>query len=279
MPNSALNMAQLTGQWLTDHGQLPALKADDPRAIAAERALNAKLVEQQAGLEKQFMETLRKKGRIPGSANQRQRIVEQVMAGTFGSMSTTISDHSGRAAELGRLITVEDMGSRVSFRKFDERTLQTLIDRVYEFCVDTFERIKGEFAATLEAGYTDGLGIDDIAKNLREDFSGLRGYQLTRIARTEVQSAQNEGSHQTMLDYGVQFRQWISAGDDRVRDDLYSHVYMNGQVVRTGENYSNGMQHPGDRSGALADFINCRCREVPYIPGVGEYILTTPYYP
>lgn len=282
----AIQMTAKVVDFLVQHGQLPAVKDVDRRLLAVEQRLANKLIGLQGGLERKFIQALRERGRIPSNQRQQMDFISKIFDVPFEDMKQVISEESVEGMEVGRQLSLEDLmelGVEVTFRKFSEEVRDKLRDKVYEFSEDTFSRIKGDFAKTLSKGYEEGLGIDDIARELREDFKNLRDYRLKLIARTEVQSAQNEGSHQTLQEYGVRYKQWLTVGDDRVRGnnptDEYDHVYLHGQVVRVDEPFSNGLMYPGERTGDIGEWINCRCRERPYIPKKGEHIITTPYYP
>lgn len=273
-------------KFLSEYGNYPAIKEVDERILRAEERLNNKLLKLQAGVEAEFIRALRERGYLPSNLREQRRFVSRIFEIPFNEMKTVIADESIEGAELGRQMTFEDLlneGFRIQFRNFSEEVRNRLWEKVYTFSEDTFMRIEGDFIKTLTEGYEEGLGIDEVARRLRDDFKNLRDYRLRNIARTEIQSAQNEGSHETMKEFGVRYKQWITVGDDRVRgnhpNDEYDHVHLHGQVVEFDEPYSNGMMYPGDRRGDIGDWINCRCIERPYIPRKGEVILTTPYYP
>lgn len=279
-------MSRKVVDFLSKYGNMPAIKEVDERILKAEERLNNKLLKLQAGVEAEFIRALRERGYIPGDYRERMRFVSRIFEIPFREMRTVIADESVEGAELGRQLTFEDLleaGFKIDFKQFSDEIRKKLWEKAYEFSEDTFSKIEGDFAKTLAKGYEEGLGIDEVARNLREDFKNLRDYRLRTIARTEIQGAQNEGANETMREYGVRYKQWLTVDDDRVRGnnprDEYDHVYLHGQVVEFDEPYSNGMMYPGDRSGDIGDWINCRCRERPYIPRKGEIILTTPYYP
>src|SRR5690625_3983883 len=282
----ATEMNNKVVEFLSKYGTYPSIKKVDERTLKAENRLNNKLLKLQAGVEAEFIRALRERGYLPSSYRERRRFVSRIFEIPFQDMKTVIADESISGAELGRQMTLDDLvqeGLKVTLNSFSDRAKEKLWEKVYRYSDDTFMRIEGDFIQTLANGYNEGLGIDEVARNLRDDFKNLRDYRLRNIARTEIQSAQNEGSHQTMQDYGVRYKQWLTVGDDRVRGndpyDEYDHIHLHGQVVEFDEEYSNGMMYPGDRSGDIGDWINCRCRERPYIPRKGEIILTTPYYP
>lgn len=284
--NTALKMTHKVVEFLSQYGNFPAIKKVDERTLKAERRLYNKLLNLQAGLETEFIRALRERGYLPSVPSEQVKFVKRIFDATFFDMRKVIADEGIKSAELGRQMTLYDLmmtGFDISFTTFDDYTLKRLWNKTYEFSEYTFERITGNFVATLAKGYEAGKGIDDVARDLRDNFSTLRDFELKRIARTEIQGMQNEGSHETMREYNVKYKQWLTVDDDRVRGnnpkDQYDHVELHGQVVEFDEPFSNGLMYPGDRSGDIGDWINCRCRERPYIPSKDEIILTTPYYP
>jgi uncharacterized protein with gpF-like domain len=64
----------------------------------------------------------------------------------------------------------------------------------------------------------------------------------------------------------VEYTQWIAADDDRTRE---SHVEVDREIIRIGDTYSNGLQYPGDTSGPIEEWINCRCSNAPYVMPYG----------
>lgn len=274
-------------KFLSEWGSFPAIKEQDDRIEEIIEALEKRLKRHQIGLESELIQVLRELGYIPDSPIEQQRIIEEILEPVFEKMSQTIADNGLEGAEIGREITLNELavqGIAVTFSGFNEIVAEELRNRVYVFSKDTFSRIKGDFAQALTDGYIKGLGIDEIAMILRDYFRDLRDNRLRTIARTEVQGAQNMGINKTMEEFNVQYKQWLTVGDSRVRGrgkyDKADHVSLHGQVVRFDEPFSNGLFHPLDRDhGRIEDWINCRCRMRPYIPRKNEVILTTPYYP
>ena len=64
----------------------------------------------------------------------------------------------------------------------------------------------------------------------------------------------------------VNYTQWIAADDDRTRE---SHAEINGEIIPMGGTYSNGLQYPGDTSGDIEEWINCRCSNAPFVVPYG----------
>lgn len=265
--------------FLVKVGNLPAYKEQDPVQEEMEESLYNKLRLRFAGIQSAVINELRRMKLLPSNDAERKAFVEGFLEEIFGDMSEAVADQSLEAAIIGRTDVLNQLrraGRSVSFDMFDEWVADRLRTRHYEFSLDTFRRITGDVAENLARSYERGLGIDEAAKELRKEFSEIRNHRLRLIARTEIQSAQQEGAFETMNELDVQYKQWLTARDSRVRDE---HRDLHGVVVRRDERFPNGLMHPGDRAGDIEEWINCRCRMRIYIPRRGEIILSTPYYP
>ena len=88
-----------------------------------------------------------------------------------------------------------------------------------------------------------------------------------------MHSAKLEARQLRYLERGVEYTQWITAGDDLVRGndprDEADHVSMDGEITRTGEPFSNGLIYPGDMNGDISEWINCRCDYRPFVMPLG----------
>lgn len=154
----------------------------------------------------------------------------------------------------------------IPLSEYSKQFEKLIRDSVFVASEATMDRIMGDVTENLADSYVQGLGIGEASNRLKKVFDFIEDYRLERIARTEIQSHQNLGSHHTCIDLGVQYEQWWSARDARVRS---SHVYLHGQIVRTGDRFSNGLMYPGDRSGPIKEWISCRCRLVPFLMPFG----------
>lgn len=144
---------------------------------------------------------------------------------------------------------------------------QFLINKFFTASERTMARVEGDVMANLAMSYMDGVGNYDAAMNLNEVMRDMALYETERIARTEINSAQNYGAFLQLESAGVTEVMWITALDDRVRGlnpkDAADHVSMHGEITRLGEPFSNGLLFPGDRDGPIEEWINCRCQIVP----------------
>ena len=131
----------------------------------------------------------------------------------------------------------------------------------------TLARVTQNITNNLADSYHEGLGIRDAGRRITKEFAGLKGWESRRIARTEINSAQNEGAFSAYDDLGVEYQMWWTGNDNRVRD---SHRPLHGHIVAVGNTFSNGLLYPGDKSGPIKEWINCRCTSIPYIIPLGK---------
>lgn len=259
----ALDLAQETHASLR---YLQAFKATYP----AERRLNQRI----GGLfDKVITETVReleRVGRVPGDT-----LLQKIVTGAFDvhgpAISGALSEGALDQAQSSRIRLLQEAGLYAQFRdrvELPNQTYDLIKNHSFEASQYTLTRMRDDVMGNLAKSYEEGLGIDDAANRLRDKFQGMRDYELERIARTEIQSGQNMGAYETEREFHINYHMWWSADDDRVRDGTTSdadHTYMHGQIVRVGEPFSNGLLYPGDMSGPIEEWINCRCRIVPFL--------------
>ncbi len=131
----------------------------------------------------------------------------------------------------------------------------------------TLARVSQNITNNLSDSYHEGLGINDAGRKITKEFSSLKGWESRRIARTEINTAQNEGAFSVYDELGVEYHMWWTGQDNRVRD---SHAPLHGHIVAVGNTFSNGLLFPGDKSGPIKEWINCRCTSIPYIIPLGK---------
>ena len=217
------------------------------------------------------MSRLKEIGRVPTSEVERKQIsqpildaieeyVELVMNNTKDAIARGMKEvvHELEQAEK----SVWKISIPFAFEEYSEEIAKQLRDKTFEASQQTLTRLTGRVMDNLEESYREGLGIDDAADRLNEVFRSMEDYELVRVARTEINSAQNRGALVSEEELGVEYHQWWSAEDEDVRD---SHLHMHGQIVKVGDEFSNGLLHPGDTGGPIEEWINCRCRIVPFL--------------
>ena len=139
---------------------------------------------------------------------------------------------------------------------------EDLLTRVFIASERTLARVDRSIMDIITLGYKSGNGINSVANELTRRFDQLQTWESKRIARTEIHNAHNRGTMDKYQEYGVEYTMWIAADDERTRE---SHLEINGEIIRLGDTYSNGLKYPGDTDGPIEEWINCRCSNAPYV--------------
>jgi HK97 family phage portal protein len=166
---------------------------------------------------------------------------------------------------------LKKIGVDAAFNLLDPRVVKWLEQKVLNLVTLTTTTSKEQLRAMLIDGIERGATIQEISKEIGTLFDGFADYRSTRIARTEVISAHNngalEGYRQSEV---VEGKEWLATFDDVTRE---SHAEMDGQVVALDAPFNvNGwlMQSPGDPAGPAEEVINCRCTILPVMKEISE---------
>ena len=145
---------------------------------------------------------------------------------------------------------------------------EDLFERIFLASQQTMARVEQSIMTLLLDGYKSGKGINYVAETIQQRFNQLTTWESRRIARTEIHNSHNAAVMNTYEDLGVEYTMWITAHDDRVRGlkptDTADHVELDGEIIRLGDTYSNGLRYPGDTDGPIEEWINCRCANAPF---------------
>ena len=145
---------------------------------------------------------------------------------------------------------------------------EDLFERIFIASQATMARVEQSIMNILLDGYKSGKGINYVANELTRRFDQLTTWESKRIARTEIHNSHNTAVHDSYNEMGIEYTMWITSHDDRVRGlkptDTADHVELDGEIIRLGDTYSNGLRYPGDTDGPIEEWINCRCANAPY---------------
>ena len=143
---------------------------------------------------------------------------------------------------------------------------ERLLNRTFTASERTLSRVDSQINQIITDGYRSGKGLNDVANSLNQRFDQLTSWESKRIARTEIHNSHNTAVMDTYQELGVEYTMWIAAEDERTRD---SHLEINGEIIPMGGTYSNGLAYPGDTSGDIEEWINCRCSNAPFVVPYG----------
>lgn len=142
---------------------------------------------------------------------------------------------------------------------FTEIAMEGFTDKAY-----IYNELRREFAV----GLLKGESIPKLAKRIQKSLNSSmnRAILIARTENTRVQNQSREEVFKNATEKGIKLKkQWISAGDKRVRS---SHQRLNGEIVNMNESFSNNCEYPGDPNGGASEVCNCRCTFVALIEGV-----------
>lgn len=149
------------------------------------------------------------------------------------------------------------------FRKYAAERSAKVTGKILDTEAENINRIIDTY---LTQGESAGLGIQEIARNMRDnlakDVIGMQNYEAARIAQTEVIGSANKGSFEGALSTGLELtKTWATSGSGRSRDSHLDYESQGDVPMDHEYNYgfSSGMQFPGDQNGVAEDIINCHC--------------------
>lgn len=172
------------------------------------------------------------------------------------------------AITAGLTLGSKETGKLIDWTLYNPNILRMTEARATFVAEKINESTANQLRQALDDGIKAGESIADIAKRVDKIYSFNQDFRAKRIAQTEIIGATNQGQLKAYEDAGIKQKEWLTAGDEKVRD---SHATMNGQVVDLHQSFTTGLGtklgYPGDRSG-LADaseVVNCRCTVIPVV--------------
>lgn len=156
------------------------------------------------------------------------------------------------------------------FTLYDEQTIERLVRDKPELLPKAKVNIpkdqrwnKEQLNSAVMQGILQGETVDQIAQRLAA-VSDMNQKSAVRNAVTMTTSAQNGGRMdgyrraQSMGVKGLKHR-WLATLDGHTRK---SHRRVDGEVVKIGEEFTNGLEYPGDPNGDPREVYNCRCTTI-----------------
>ena len=167
-----------------------------------------------------------------------------------------------------------EMTTGISFNVVNTQTIAALIkDRpqlLPEWKIDQPKDYSWNYRKVNNAiteGIIQGESIDQIADRIVKKLSTQNENKMRMFARTAVTQAQNAGRLAQMedaADMGIKIeKQWLATLDSRTR---HWHRDRDGETVPYNEEFTGGLEYPGDPAGDPADVYNCRCTMISIYP-------------
>jgi F like protein len=124
------------------------------------------------------------------------------------------------------------------------------------------EAVQPLLRETIFAAYEQGLSVVDAADLIQQKLSAAKPAQARMLARTDLNGLANGSSVMAARMVGIAYKQWVTANDDRVREQ---HVEADGQMVPVDQPFQvcgEDLMFPGDPAASDECAINCRCTVV-----------------
>ncbi len=140
-----------------------------------------------------------------------------------------------------------------------DRILKNPLSTAKGFSQSTQESIR----KIMYRGIRRGESTQMIAARVRQILPNKNYNKALSIVWTETHNTMNYVKwKEYMKDPAIDYIQWISVGDRRVRP---THRRNHLQIIKKGETFRNGQKFPGDRAAPIREWIHCRCTITPYI--------------
>lgn len=198
-----------------------------------------------------------RKGRVQGKrlVNRAKQYAKQYSKNYYGGAVKADTLSMNSIIKKDELYATSEFGS------------QQMIDKTFVASENTLARVDSDINQVITEGYQNGWGIKDVGNRIEKRFDQLETWEARRIARTEIHGSHMQGVLKSYEDMDVEYLQWGAAHDNRTRD---THIELDGEIIPFGGVFSNGLRYPGDTSGPLSEFINCRCGVLPWFcpPGM-----------
>jgi hypothetical protein len=180
-------------------------------------------------------------------------------------MATTIRDMHQTAGLLMANRTLRALRAAGGAKRglgFDQAWVDAILEYFRLHLLDSVDTINNttrqHILSVLEEGFQKGWTVDEMAKEINN-----REYMKHRaalIVRTESVRAANYGVKVGAQTYEYEVvKEWVSIPDNRRR---HSHALVDGQQREMNEQFSNGLDFPGDPQGPAKEVCNCRCNLV-----------------
>ena len=169
------------------------------------------------------------------------------------------SPYIEEALKTGGNIALSEAGITGQFEIVNTNSIAAFNKRLNAI-KDVIDTVSEQVDKTINDGIESGKTLAQVAEDISDKMGNVQ-WKAERIARTEIIGASNQGKFLAFEENGIEKLEWIHSYDEKVRDD-----HLIDEVVKVGEEFSNGLKYPGDRSGSEStpeNIINCRCSSAP----------------
>jgi SPP1 gp7 family putative phage head morphogenesis protein len=129
--------------------------------------------------------------------------------------------------------------------------------------MNEMKTVSDQISDAVEAGTAENATIAELASSIKQaiaDVGEQYKNQSVTIARTETGIISSKQRFETFKDIGAEYKQWINAHDEKVRDSHRDGTGDGGKIIGINDIFpSTGLMYPLEAGGAAGEVINCRC--------------------
>ena len=153
----------------------------------------------------------------------------------------------------------KDIGLDISFNIYDTGAPGKLNERVIKGKLSEItDTMRDQMRGTIKDGIESGWTESELSGAIRDKYN-IAQNRADAIARTELGGVINDSREEGFKSVGFTKHSWLSARDGSVRE---THQ-IDGETVKIGNSFSNGLEYPNDPNGSAEEVINCRCVALP----------------
>lgn len=207
------------------------------------------------------------------------------------SLSSLFDYYTGRAELFAREWTDKELNNLYryvygSYKKefpnlsisgeYYEKIMQAVVSENLALIKSIPEHVLKDMQITLSQGIISG-NQKELIKNLKR-IKGVSKDRAVFIARDQMHKAAESFKQVQNVALGIEYYEWLTAGDERVSDGIGGHKQNNHRIFKYGSNEAI-ISHSNKRGyyyGKPGDRPNCRCIAVGVILDTDEKIVKSP---
>lgn len=176
--------------------------------------------------------------------------------------------YKAAAEEMEEEISALGKSVPASLVRAEDGEVEVLLAGLGRRIQKTVNTTRKQLERLLDEAIAEGATADDLKKVARATFNNIgTGGRVQRISKNETTSTVNGARQIVMRRVGIKRQEWLTAGDELVRDTHVEYGRCGEQALNfnfasiTGGSYT--LRFPGDPKAPPEETVNCRCVTVP----------------
>lgn len=223
---------------------------------------------------KNLSEALKEKGYQAGVKKMAQAEIEKILEEVLSFLYASDEEKAWKMLYMSEqaknfinssIDIAGDFGLPMVFETDSPLITELMSERAQRFAKKISDTTYNQLKQSLLEGFLAGESESKLAERVNDVMTLAKRQRAQTIARTETFSVVNQAHIETYRMNGIEWKEWLTAGDERVRD---MHVAADGQITKLDDYFNVGgeyLMYPGDPNGSPENIINCRCVSLPVI--------------